>query len=71
VISAPFTLLAFPEPGDPETACTVSHDGQHHLTQHDKHVQPLAHAFTTLSQAALPSCASAKLISDLVSQHGR
>jgi hypothetical protein len=64
-LSPPFTLLSFPGPGDPETACTVSHSGQHHLTRHHKQVQALSDTFTRLSRAALPADGSARLITDL------
>jgi transcriptional regulator with XRE-family HTH domain len=70
-ISPAFTLLAFPDAGDAETACTLSHDGQHLITTHRKHTQALARTFTALHRAALTPDATAKLISDLASQHRR
>jgi transcriptional regulator with XRE-family HTH domain len=65
VISPPFTLLAFPDPDDPETASTLSHSGQHQLTTSRNHVGALTATFTKLSRAALPAHTSADLIADL------
>jgi transcriptional regulator with XRE-family HTH domain len=64
-LSPPFTLLSFPGPGDPQTACTVSHAGQYQLTCHPKQIQALSDTFTKLSRAALPADESARLITDL------
>jgi transcriptional regulator with XRE-family HTH domain len=65
VAATPFALLAFADPGDPETACTLSHAGQHHLTTSRRHTRELASAFTKASRAALPADASAELIGRL------
>ncbi|HUD39830.1 MAG TPA: Scr1 family TA system antitoxin-like transcriptional regulator [Streptosporangiaceae bacterium] len=55
ILSPPFTLLGFPGPGDPDTACTVSHNGLNHLTRDDRHVQALCGTYAILSKAALPA----------------
>jgi transcriptional regulator with XRE-family HTH domain len=65
VVSSPFTLLTFPESGDPEIACTVSHGGQYHLTRHDNHIQALSDTFAKLSRVALRADASTRLICNL------
>jgi hypothetical protein len=49
------TLLGYPGPGDPDTACTVSHNGLNHLTRDDRHVQALCGTYAILSKAALPA----------------
>jgi transcriptional regulator with XRE-family HTH domain len=67
-VSPAFTLLNFPDAGDAETACTLSHDEQHLITTHRKHTQPLARAFTALSRAALPPDATARLITSLLAR---
>lgn len=65
VTSSPFTLLTFPDPADPETACTLSPSGDHQLTTSPGHVRALTGTFTAISRAALPPEASSLLIADL------
>ncbi len=62
VLSPAFTLLRFPEPADPEIACTSGISGQVAMATRSADVDALQGNFAALANAALPPADSASLI---------
>ena len=63
VLSAPFTVLSFPDPADPDVACRVGPDGQVALIKRGTTVSAQLSSFDALTSAAMPADESANLIS--------
>jgi hypothetical protein len=68
VLSAPFTLLSFPDPEDPDMACRRGADAQILISKHAVIVTPMRDTFRALERAALPPKASADLITAMAGQ---
>jgi transcriptional regulator with XRE-family HTH domain len=68
VLSAPMTLLSFPDPEDPDMACRSGADGQILISKHTAIVAPMLGTFRALARAALSAQASADLISAMARQ---
>jgi transcriptional regulator with XRE-family HTH domain len=65
VLSAPFTILTFPDPANPDVACRVGSDGQVALIRRATAVSGLRSTFDALAAAGLSADESASLISEV------
>ena len=65
VLTAPFTVLSFPDPADPDIACRAGSEGQVALIRRHTVISALRDSFDALSSAAMTAEESARLISEM------